>query len=158
VAAQTKERPHQKLTAAQMHKTRVQTRHSKAKLPSRTAKRLTVNTVDYVVWDKVYCDNVAWNETCSGTLPFDAPSGWQMCKPFWGKVEAGRGGPTWRVTKVNSIRATYYMSVSGSGKWYDRWGSNLDVYNVGARLIEAPSTAAERKEAGCVDDGWVGQG
>lgn len=119
------------------------------------------DTFRFIAFDYWICE-VKWNQACGGTETVTATSGWQVCKPIWGrppgKVEAGKGGPTWRVTMNDYSTVSYLMYVRGSGKAWDKWGSSVKVYDIGMKLIRAPATPAQRQAAGCVDPGVVTDG
>ncbi len=59
---------------------------------------------------------------------------------------------------VDYVSVDYYLRSRGSHNWTDQWGSTVTGYDVGIKLIRAPTTPAQRKAAGCVDPGVVTDG
>lgn len=154
LVAQAKTPTHRELSASKVRYVKPISVRTMTPLPRRAGPRLGGNVVNWVAWKKLYCDNVDWNMTCNGSVSLEAPVGWQMCKPIWGTVTRGRGSPMFVATKNDAVHTSYWMHVEGSHDMFDRWGSNMDAYDVGAELIQAPTTAAERAAAGCWADGW----
>lgn len=119
-----------------------------APAPSQTPQGAT--TYDWVAWEHWDC-SVNWDQYCQMEETLAAPNGWQVCKPFYRVAGAGKGGPTFRATmNPDYVTVHYYFYVRGSGKWYDKWGSNLRVEDVGMKIISAPTTPAQRAAAGCI--------
>lgn len=119
-------------------------------LPVRTNSSRAI-TAEWVVWDWIQCD-ANWEQYCTMNESADANPEWDACKPIWGKISAGKGGPRWSVTMRDHNRVTYSMYVKGSWNPTDQWGSMLRVENVGMIVISVGATLAERKAAGCVEN------
>lgn len=111
-------------------------------------------TLNWLFYNWLKCD-ASWNQICKGKVYGNPPDGWRICKPTWGHVSAGKGGPLWAVKLINLSTVEYSMFVSGSQQAWDKWGSNLQVDNVGASIIPDNASPAERAAAGCVDPGWI---
>lgn len=110
------------------------------------------SVIDWTFWSYWDC-SVGWNEYCQWDEKV-APriSGWDVCKPYYTVAAAGRGKPIHvGATGVPWRFARYTFSVSGSGEWWNRWGSRLRLENIGMKLIKAPATQAQRDAAGCKD-------
>lgn len=108
------------------------------------------STFDWTAWSYWEC-TVNWQQYCVMDDTLKAPSGWQVCKPYYRIASAGKGGPTFSARmNPDYVTAVYHFYVEGSGKWWDQWGSHLRVEDVGVKLISAPTTPAQRQAAGCL--------
>lgn len=73
-------------------------------------------------------------------------------------MQGGRGDPSWLVTMKSHETVDYLMTLRGSRKPNERWGSMIQVDEIGMKLIPAQATPAQRKTAGCVLPGVVADG
>ena len=114
-------------------------------------------TWDWIAYNYYNC-SADWNQTCQGTLKIEAPAGWQACKALY-SVSGGRNSRSsvtpdnWYTNDPESpdrFRAyNFYIFAQGSGNIFDRWGSNLNMSNLGLRLIAAEARNRDRYIAGC---------
>jgi hypothetical protein len=117
--------------------------------PTVTAQKRAM-TYDWTIWEYWRC-TVDWRHYCEGRETAQAPSGWQVCKPFFRVASAGKGGPTFTARmRPDYVHVDYHFYVAGSGNVFDQWGSHLNVENIGMTIISAPTTPAERQAAGCI--------
>ena len=113
-----------------------------------------VNLVNY---SEMSC-SADYNHQCDDYYSQNAPSGWQVCSFFYTRVSRNNAttfevqSTSWYPNDSNPPRFKGYslhFGVFGSTNWLDQWGSNLDVKNVGMRIIPDWATNSDRKSLGC---------
>lgn len=117
----------------------------------------SVETQDYIVYEYIKCQ-ANWNERCEGNNDIVAPAGWQACKALFSVGQSQNAGYSftpdgWYTNDLESpdrFRSYHiFLYAYGSGRILDQWGANLDLYNVGLKLIRADATNGDRYAAGC---------
>ncbi len=148
------QKPQEPLTKDQMRKVEGERKSQRAEVALTRQRQAGGDTLNWALYEYMKCP-AEWFQYCEQKVVEAAPSGWQVCKPYWGRIGAGKGGPTWRVRVEDYANVSFYQYANGSGNPVDQWGSNIDVYDIGMKIIRAPTTPAERAAAGCVDPGWT---
>lgn len=106
---------------------------------------------------EVYCE-ANFDERCKATFRFEAPAGWQACKPLGSVTSNIGGGYSWTPISfyTNDPESPdrfrgyqLYITAAGSGNPLDQTGGNIRVRPVGLYVIEAEATNEERYIAGC---------
>ena len=132
---------------------------SQVNQPSPAEPR-SVNPVSYILYDSVSCES-EWDQYCDSgnTIKFEAPANWQVCKPIYSVVSQGGDhnvafwATSWYSDEKQSPRRfrAYILRLwsNGSGLPMDKWGSHIQLKDIGLSIIPADADNAARRKAGC---------
>jgi hypothetical protein len=118
----------------------------------------SIQYFDLIMYSYISCQ-ADWNVFCSGTTPLQAPPGWQVCKLLHGP-EQKNGNAYFSVTPADWYngdsehparfnRYDFYTYAHGSGSPFNKTGANINVPNVGLRLIPSSANNYDRYAVGC---------
>ena len=124
------------------------------------AEPASVNPVPYIIYESVSCES-EWDQFCDSqnTIKLEAPANWQVCKPIYSVVSQGgdHNFAFWATSwypddkeRPRRFRA-YILRLwsNGSGFPKDRWGSHIQLKDVGLSLIPADADNVARRKVGC---------
>jgi hypothetical protein len=118
------------------------------------------NPVHYILYESVSCES-EWDQYCDSrnTIKLEAPANWQVCKPIYSVVsqEGDRNVSFWATswysndTQRPSRFRAYILRIwsNGSGFPRDRWGSHIQLKDVGLSIIPADADNDARRKVGC---------
>ena len=124
------------------------------------AEPVSVNPVPYILYESIACES-EWDQYCDSrnTIKLEAPANWQVCKPIYSVVSQGgdRNFSFWAAswysndTQRPSRFRAYILRLwsNGSGLPMDKWGSNIQLKDVGLSIIPANADNNARRKAGC---------
>jgi hypothetical protein len=124
------------------------------------ADPVSVNPVPYILYESVSCES-EWDQYCDSgnTIKLEAPANWQVCKPMYSVVAEGgdRNFAFWATSWYSDDRQrprrfrAYILRVwsNGSGFPRNKWGSHIQLKDVGLSLIPADADNDARRKAGC---------
>ena len=127
------------------------------------AEPVSGNPVPYILYESVSCES-DWDQYCDtqNTIKLEAPANWQACKPIYsvGPQGGDRGfqfwatswysGDTQRPSRFRAYIVRLWSMGSGLPKDpKDKWGSNIQLRDVGLLIIPADADNAARHKAGC---------
>jgi hypothetical protein len=118
----------------------------------------SVQYFDWIMYSYISCQ-ADWNVFCSGTTPLQAPPGWQVCTLLNGP-EQKNGDAYFSVISADWYngdfehparfnRYDFYIYAHGSGSVFNQTGANINVPNVGLRLLPSSATNFDRYANGC---------
>ena len=118
------------------------------------------NPVPYILYESIGCES-EWDQYCDSgnTIKFEAPANWQVCKPIYSVVSQGGDhnvafwATSWYSDEKQSPRRfrAYILRLwsNGSGSPRDKWGSHIELKDVGILIIPADADNDARRKAGC---------
>lgn len=124
------------------------------------AEPVSVNPVPYILYESVSCES-EWDQYCDSrsSIKLEAPANWQVCKPIYSVVsqEGDRNFSFWATswyaddTQRPSRFRAYILRLwsNGSGFPRDKWGSHIQLKDVGLSIIPADADNDVRRKAGC---------
>jgi len=130
------------------------------KQPSPAEPR-SVRPVPYILYESVSCES-EWDQYCDtqNTIKLEAPPTWQVCKPTYSVVSEGgdHNVSFWATSwypndkqRPSRFRAyVFRLWANGSGVPRDKWGSHIQVKDVGLVIIPGDADNDARRKAGCV--------
>ena len=120
----------------------------------------STDLVPYIAYESLTCE-AEWDQYCDtrGTLKIEAPANWQVCKPTYnvGSQGGDRGFDFWATSwypddkqRPSRFRAFIVrVWANGSGFPKDKWGSNIQLKDIGILMIPADADNDARRKAGC---------
>ncbi len=120
----------------------------------------SASPVSLVMYESISCES-EWNQYCDthNTIKLEAPANWQICKPLYSVVskEGDTNVHFWATSwypddtqRPRRFRAyTLRVWSNGSGAPTNKWGSQVQLKDIGISIIPGEADNAARRKAGC---------
>lgn len=118
-----------------------------------------LSSFEYIKYEYVRC-KARWDQNCKGSVPIDAPAGWQICKPIYSEtVKRGNAGysfspRSWYTNDPESPDRFRSLSLDvyafGNHNPLNHRSAHIHLSKVGAKLLPADANNADRYREGCM--------